>query len=75
LVYDYHAQVLTIGVKVPVNRTLRVRKRIFDEGSIEELKYNLNKELWGVVFVEPDVNGKFDVFMDTLCYYIDMCFP
>jgi hypothetical protein len=72
---DHYAQVLTIGMKVPVNRTLRVRKRIFDEGSIEEFKYNLNKELWEVVFVEPNVNGKFNAFMDIFGYYFDMCFP
>jgi hypothetical protein len=47
-------------VKAPVNRTLRVKKRIFDERSIEELKYKLNKELWEALFVEPDVNGKFN---------------
>jgi hypothetical protein len=69
---DHYAQVLTIGVKVPMNSTLRVRKRIYDEGSIGELKYNLNKELWEVVFEEPDVNGKFNVFMDTFYYYFDM---
>jgi hypothetical protein len=28
---DHYAQVLSIGVKAPVNRTLTVRKRIFDE--------------------------------------------
>jgi hypothetical protein len=57
---DHYAQVLTIGVKALVNRTLRVKKRIFDERSREEPKYNLNKELWEVVFVEPDVYGKFN---------------
>jgi hypothetical protein len=72
---DHYARVLTIGVKVLVNRTLRVKKRIFYEGSIGELKHNLNKELWEVVFVEPDVIGKFNVFMDIFCYYFDMCFP
>jgi hypothetical protein len=58
-----------------VSRPLKVGKRIFYEGSIEELKYNLNKELWEEVFVEPDVNGKFNVFMDLFCYYFDIRFP
>jgi hypothetical protein len=70
---NHYAQVLTIGVKAPVNRALGVKKRIFDE-STEELKYNLNKELWEVVFVEPDVNGKFNAFMEIFCYHFDMCF-
>jgi hypothetical protein len=48
--------------------------RIVDEGSIEELKYNLNTELWEELFVEPDVNEKCNVFMDIFCYYSDMCF-
>jgi hypothetical protein len=69
---DYYAQVLTLSIKVLVSRPLKVRKRIFDAGSIEELKYNLNKELWKEVFVEPDVNGEFNVFMDIFCYYCDM---
>jgi hypothetical protein len=57
---DHYAQVLTLCIKVLVSRPLKVRMRIFDEGSIKELKYNLNKELWEEVFVEPDVNGKFN---------------
>jgi hypothetical protein len=72
---DQYAQVLTLCIKVLVSRPLKVRKIIFYEGSIEELKYNLNKELWEEVFVEPDVNGKFNVFIDIFCYYFDMCFP
>jgi potassium voltage-gated channel Eag-related subfamily H protein 8 len=27
------------------------------------------------MFVEPDVNGKFNAFMEIFCYYFDMCFP
>jgi hypothetical protein len=52
-----------------VSKPLKVRKRIFYEGSLE-YKYNLNKELWEEMFVEPDVNGKFNVFMDffAICY-------
>jgi hypothetical protein len=61
---DHYAQVLAICIKVLVSRLLKVRKRIFDEESIKELKYNLNKELWEEVFVEPDVNVKVIVFMD-----------
>jgi hypothetical protein len=72
---DHYAQVLTICIKVLVSRPLEVRKRIFDEGSIEELKYNLNKQLWEEVLVEPEVNGKCNVFMDIFCYYFDKCFP
>jgi hypothetical protein len=58
---DRYAQVLTLCIKVLVSRPLKFRKRIFDEGSTEELKYNLNKVLWEEVYVEPDVNGKFNV--------------
>jgi hypothetical protein len=57
---DHYVHVLTLCPKVLVSRPLEVKKRIFDEGSIE-LKYNLNKELWEEVFVEHDVNGKFNV--------------
>jgi hypothetical protein len=39
---------------------LKVGKRIFDEGSVEELQYDLNKYSWKEVVLEPDVNGKFD---------------
>jgi hypothetical protein len=70
---DHYAQVLTLCIKALVSKLLKVRKRIFDEGSIDELKYNLNKELWEEVFVEPDVNGKFNVFMD-ICYYFVFSF-
>jgi hypothetical protein len=71
---DHCAQVLTICIEVLVRRPLKVRKRIFDEANIEELRYNLNKELWEEVFVEPQVNGKFKCLW-IFCYYFDMCFP
>jgi hypothetical protein len=58
-----------------VRRLLKVKKRIFDQGGMEELLYNLNKESWQDVFLESDVNGKFNVFMDTFHYYFDMAFP
>jgi hypothetical protein len=32
-------------------------------------------KLWEVVFVESNVNGKFNAFMDIFGYYFDMCFP
>jgi hypothetical protein len=38
---DHHAEVLTLCIKVLVSRPLKVRKRILDEGSIEELKLML----------------------------------
>jgi exonuclease III len=39
---DHYAQVLTLCIKVLVSRPLKFRKIICYEGSIEELKYNLN---------------------------------
>jgi hypothetical protein len=72
---DHYAQVLTLFIKVLVSRPLKVRKRIFDEGSMEEMKYKLNKEVWEEVLAETDANEKCNVFMDTFCYYFDMCFP
>jgi hypothetical protein len=50
-----------------MSRPLKVSKRIFDEGSVQELQYNLNKESSKEVLLESDVNGKFDVFMDIFC--------
>jgi hypothetical protein len=37
---NHYTQVLTLCIKVLVNRPLKVRMRIFYEGSTEELKYN-----------------------------------
>jgi exonuclease III len=44
---DHYAQVLSLCIKVLVSRLLKDRKGTFAEGSIEELKYNLNKECVG----------------------------
>jgi hypothetical protein len=71
---DHYAQVLSIYIENFVRRSLKVRKRIFDEGGMGELLYNLNKGLWQDVFLESDVEGKFNVFMDTFHYYFDMVF-
>jgi hypothetical protein len=58
-----------------MSRPLKVRKRIFDEGSVEELQYNINKESWKEVLLDPDLNGNFDAFMNILHYHFDRCFP
>jgi hypothetical protein len=72
---DHYAQVLCIYIENLVRGLLKVRKGIFYEEGREELQYNLNKESWQDVFLESDVNGKFNVFMDTFHYYFDMVFP
>jgi hypothetical protein len=61
--------------KGSMSRPLKALKRIFVEGSVEELQYNLNKESWKEVLLEADVNGKFDVFIEIFHYHFDRCFP
>jgi hypothetical protein len=71
---DHHAQTLSICTKDCASTPLKVKKRIFDKGRVEELQCNLKKELWKEVLLEPDVNRKLDVFVDIFRYYFDMCF-
>jgi hypothetical protein len=54
---------------------LRVLKRIFVGGSVEELQYNLNKESWKEELLEAYVNGKFDVFIEIFHCHFDRYFP
>jgi hypothetical protein len=73
---DHYAQILSICTKCSMNTPLKVMKTTFDEGSVKELHYNnLNKESWKEVLLEPDVNGKFDVFKFFPHYHFDRYFP
>ncbi|PNF13688.1 hypothetical protein B7P43_G15271 [Cryptotermes secundus] len=72
---DHYAQVLSIRTENSVRRPIKVMRRMFNEGGMEELQYILNRELRQDVFLGCDVNGKFKVFMDTFHYYFDMIFP
>jgi hypothetical protein len=48
---------------------------VFKEEGIKEFQYVLNKETWQELFLESEVNAKFNTFMDTFLYYFDTVFP
>jgi hypothetical protein len=72
---NHYAQVLSICTENHSSRPQRVRKRVFKEEGIKELQYVLNKETWQEMFLESEVNAKFNTFMDTFLYYFDTVFP
>jgi hypothetical protein len=53
----------------------RTLKRLFSDSNISEFKYLLSKETWQDVFMETEVNAKFEVFMNTFVHSFDIAFP
>jgi hypothetical protein len=72
---DHYAQVFSICTENCSSRPQSVRKRVFNEEGIKELQYVLNKETWQEMFLESEVNAKFNNFVDTFLYYFDTVIP
>jgi hypothetical protein len=72
---DHYAQILTIPVLDFSNIAYRIKKRQFSEANVQEFLYLLNKVTWQEVYVESDVNAKFNTFMDVFLYCYNTAFP
>jgi hypothetical protein len=72
---DHYAQILTIPILDFSNIPYRIKKRQFSEANIQEFLYLLNQVTWQEVYVESDVNAKFNIFMDVFLYCYNIAFP
>jgi hypothetical protein len=52
-----------------------IKKRQFREASVQEFLYLLNLATWQEVYVESDVNSKFNTFMDVFLHCYNNAFP
>ena len=72
---DHQAQMLPV-LNTTQNRTnQRTLKRLFSDNNISEFKYLLSKETWQEVFIETEVNAKYEVFMNSFMHSFDIAFP
>jgi predicted outer membrane repeat protein len=72
---DHCAQVLPVLLKNSISMPQRIMRRQFGEGNIREFQYLLNKVTWHEVFLETEVDDKFNVFMEIFQYLFDIAFP
>jgi hypothetical protein len=56
------------------NTPHRIKSRLFREDNIWEFFYLLTEVTWQQVYVESDVNAKFEVFIYIFLYYNDTAF-
>jgi hypothetical protein len=72
---DHQAQILHINVENLKKGPVRIKERQFTEESIEEFNYLLSKESWQELWLNTEVNTKFNIFMDSILYYYNIAFP
>jgi hypothetical protein len=72
---DHYAQILTIPILDFSNIPYRIKKRQFNEANVQEFLYLLNQVTWKEVYVESDVNAKFNTFTDVFLYCYNIAFP
>jgi hypothetical protein len=72
---DHLAQMLKLHVNGPNRGPIKIRKRQYTKGNIEEFNYLLQKELWQESRSIADVNSCFNAFMDMILYHINTAFP
>ena len=72
---DHYAQILSIPISDLSNIPHRIKKRQFSEASVQEFLYILNQVTWQEVYVESDVNAKFNTFMDVFLHCYNNAFP
>jgi len=51
------------------------KKKQFSEANIQEFLHVLNQVIWQEVYVELDVNAKFNTFMDVFLHCYNNAFP
>jgi hypothetical protein len=71
---DHYAQILTILILDFSNIPYRIKKRQFCEANVQEFLYLLNQVTWQEVYIESDVNAKFNTFMDVFFIVIILHF-
>ena len=52
-----------------------VYRRIFSDFNVKEFIYYLSHENWTHVYQTENCDISFDIFMNILLYYFDLCFP
>jgi hypothetical protein len=72
---DHQAQVLSVLRKNHTSVNRRVLKRHFGDDNIREFQYLLKKETWQDVFLETELNAKFQVFMNSVLHLFEIAFP
>ena len=72
---DHQAQVLAVLGKTHTNGKRRELKRHFGDENIREFQYLLEKETWQEVFLETEVNAKYNAFMKSVLHPFNIAFP
>jgi hypothetical protein len=72
---DHYAQFFSISISDFSNIPYIIKKRQFSEANVQEFIYLLNQVTWQEVYVETDVNAKFNTFMDVFLYCYNNNFP
>ena len=72
---DHYAQIIPISLPEFSNIPYRIKKRQFSETNVQEFLCLLNQVTWQEVYVESDVNAKFNIFMDLFLHCYNNAFP
>ena len=72
---DHYAQIKSFSLPEFNNTPYRIKKRQFSEANVQEFLYLLNQVTWQEVYVESDVNAKFNIFMDLFLHCYNNAFP
>lgn len=73
---DHHAIAITIPVvDKPKIAKKKIKARSIKESNLQELKIRLKGEKWKEVFDEPDMNKKYENFLNGFLYYYNISCP
>lgn len=74
---DHHAQICEVAVdesprlNIPKSKT----HRVFSRDNIRIFRNLLSREPWLEMYSSSDINDKFDCFLSTMAYYVNVVFP
>jgi hypothetical protein len=73
---DHDAQILILhNTNIEISRAHHYTKRLVNEFTISEFKWNLSYESWEVIFTENDVDVLFNCFLNTYLRIFYHSFP
>jgi hypothetical protein len=72
---DNYAQILSIPMSGFSNTPHRIKKIQFSAANVQEFLPLLNQVTWQEVYVESDVNAKFNTLMAVFLYCYNNAFP
>lgn len=75
IISDHNAQLLSFDLPQTGSNIGNVRKRDFSDENKNYFQFLLAKEMWQEVYLEPDVNKKFEVFHNTFSSLFNIAFP